>query len=225
MHFDERLKFRKGAVSFLVIWAMWNLIAAAQAQSLTMTEVLSFDIAPQKLETALESFGEQSRLQVLYETSLTDGRRSEGVKGHLTREVALREVLAKTGLDFSYTVESAFTIVPMRMTTVPAPAVANYTQFLGGVQAKVLSVLCKIRETRPGAFRLAFQFSIGHSGQIENPRLLGSTGIDQRDTAIVQALHRVALGALPPSNMPQPITMVLWPGPDDARDECPAGRP
>ncbi|MDQ8727920.1 STN domain-containing protein [Bradyrhizobium sp. LHD-71] len=190
-----------------------------QAQAAVDDAAISFDIPAQPLEAALEAFGERSRLQVLYETALTAGRRSSEVKGIFTRSTALRRLLSGTGLEFNYTGELAFTLVPAR-TTDPTKSIAAFNRFLGSVQASVLAALCQSPETRPGAFRLAMQFWIGSAGRIENPRLLNSTGVNGRDAAITDALKRVAFGQTAPSEMPQPITMVLKAGPADARDEC-----
>lgn len=215
------------------IWIAALLIAAASsyfsgkvlAQNSVPKDELLFDIPPQSLETALEAFGNHSRLQLLYETSMTNGRRSNGVKGKFTRGAALQHLLADTGFNSHYTSDGAFTIVPVRMAIALPPDVAGYGQFLGDVQASLLSGLCRHPETRPGAFRLALQFWIGNSGQIEEPRVLGSTGVGRRDEAIAEALRRISLAQSPPPNMPQPVTMVLWPGPEDARDECGEVRP
>jgi hypothetical protein len=195
-------------------------VRAVQAQSPVDDAKLRFDIAAQSLETALEAFGEGSRLQVLYETGLTAGRRSSEVKGAFTRSAALRKLLSGTGLEFAYTGEKAFTLVPTPIALRLDPNIADYNRFLGGVQAGVLAALCGNPETRPGAFRLAMQFWIGEAGRIEDPRLLSSTGLIERDAAITATLNRVAFGQSPPPAMPQPLTMVLSAGPADARDEC-----
>lgn len=225
----------KGSARFegLPIWIAALVIAAfalvvsaraSQAQEPADNE-LSFDIPAQSLESALEAFAEQSRLEVLYETALTDGRRSSEVKGVFARSAALRQLLSGTGLEFTYTAERAFTLMPVRTATGPSRIMANYDRFLGGVQAGVLAALCQNPETRPGAFRLAMQLWIGHSGRIENARLLNSTGVNRRDAAITETLRRLVFGQSPPSDMPQPVTMVLSAGPADGRDECGSARP
>lgn len=195
--------------------------------SLAQEQRIQFDIPAQPLEAALEAFAEQSRMQVLYETAVTAGRRSSETRGVLTQDRALRRLLSGTGLEFSYTADRAFTLVPVRAAAASALVQGEtaLNPFLGLVQTGVLAVLCRNPETRPGAFRLAMQFWIGNSGRIENPRLLKSTGASRRDAAIAEALVRVVLERSPPSGMPQPITMVLNPGPADARDECMDARP
>jgi hypothetical protein len=195
---------------------------AVLAQASAPPAELPFNIPSQPLEAALEAFGTVSRLQVLYETALTKGRRSTEVKGIYTQERALRRLLSGTGLDFDYTEERAFTLVPVQPRSLAAQAgsVAVFHQYLGAVQAGVMAALCGRAETRPGTFGLAMQFWIGGSGRIENPSLLKSTGAASRDAAIADTLGHIALGAAPPPSMPQPVTIVLRAGPPSGDDEC-----
>jgi hypothetical protein len=232
--YERRPRDGAAGVETLQIWIAALVIAistqiasvhAVQAQAPVDNAELPFDIPAQSLETALESFGERTRLQVLYETALTTGRRSSEVKGAFTRTAALRQLLSGTGLEFTYTGEQAFTLVPITIALRATPNIADYNRFLGGVQAGVLAALCRNPETRPGTFRLAMQFWIGGAGAIEDPRLLSSTGLDRRDAAVIETLKRVAFGQSPPPDMPQPITMVLSARPTDARNECGGVRP
>jgi hypothetical protein len=80
--------------------------------------------------------------------------------------------------------------------------------------------LCRQQETRPGAFRLAVQFSVDGSGKLENLNLLSTTGTASRDAAIVGLLTGLAFDQIPPPGIPQPITMVLRAGLANADDEC-----
>lgn len=188
---------------------------------LATNEPAKFNIAAQSLETAREDFGVTSRMQVLYETSLTDGRRSTEVQGTFSHEAALRRLLSGTGLDFTYTEERAFTLVYARRVS-PRP-IRDFYSFLGGVQTRIISVLCRHSRTRPGAFRIAMQFRIRPDGRIEKPRLLSSTGAARRDGAIAAVLANLAVGSAPPADMPQPVTMILRPGAPNGTDECPSG--
>jgi TonB family protein len=195
---------------------------AVLAQASAPPAELQFNIPSQPLESALEAFGTASRLQVLYETALTKGLRSTEVKGMYTLEVALRRLLLGTGLDFDYTEERAFTLVPAQLRSLAAQArsIASFHQYLGTVQASVMAALCGRAETRPGAFSLAMQFWIGGSGRIEKSSLLKSTGAGSRDAAIADTLAQVAFSAPPPASMPQPVTMVLRAGPPSGDDAC-----
>jgi secretin/TonB-like protein len=186
----------------------------------------AFDIPSQPLELALDAYGAASRLQVLYESALTAGRRSAELKGTYTQQAALQQLLSGTGLDFNVTADRAFTLVlvPTRPPLEQSRPIADYSQFLGGVQTGLIAALCRRPETRPGAYRLALQFWIGGSGQIETPHLLSSTGVASRDAAITGMLERMALGQAPPAGMPQPITMVLRAGARGGDDECAGAR-
>jgi hypothetical protein len=210
-------------ISALVIVASALMTSGhpARAQSDGSGAEFQFDISSQPLESALEAYAATSRLQVLYETAVTAGRNSSEVTGAYTQEAALRQLLSGTGLDFDYTGERAFTVVPARPRSVPSAArVADYNLFLGSVQESVLAALCRRPETRPGAFRASMQFWIAGSGRLENPSLLTSTGTASRDAAIKEALARVAFGLAPPASMPQPITMVLNAAAPGGADEC-----
>lgn len=169
-----------------------------------------FDIPAQPLETALGAFGAASRLQVLYETSMTEGRRSTEVRSLPSHETALRRLLADTGLDFTYTEERAFTLIYARQfLTRP---ISDFYPYLGDVQSRIVALLCRYDETRPGAFRIAMQFRIKPDGRIETPVLLASTGTSRRDAAITDLLTNLSVNAVPPADMPQPVTMVLHSG-------------
>lgn len=180
-----------------------------------------FDIPSQQLDVALDVFSSASGYQVLYETALTADRRSTAVSGSFTEEAALRLLLKGTGLDFAYTAERAFTLVRVEERSRSA---AEFYPFLGRVQSRIMAALCLKSETRPGAFRVALQLWIGPRGRIERPILLSSTGQADRDVAIADALIDLALETSPPAGMPQPVTMVLRPGPPERADECGRGR-
>ena len=72
------------------------------------TQTQSFDIAPQALSSTLLTFAEQSGLEVLFDARIAQGRSSPGARGNLSREQALRQILAGTNLSYrfigSYTV-------------------------------------------------------------------------------------------------------------------------
>lgn len=210
---------RRCSAVFLILIAFAIPGRSALAQQ-PPDPLLQFNIPAQPLETALEVFGSTSRLQVLYETSMTEGRRSTEIKGALSHEAALRLLLSGTGLDFTYTEERAFTLVYARQES--TRPVSDFYPFLGGVQTRIVTVLCHNSETRPGVFRVAMQIRIKPDGRIENPILLGSTGAAQRDDAIRNLLANLAVDSAPPADMPQPITMVLRSGAPNGTDECPA---
>lgn len=184
---------------------------------------VAFDIPAQPLEAALDAYGAASRVQVLYETKLTAGRRSSALAGRYAPEAALRLLLSGSGLDFDYTEDRSVTLVPARAVPPPvrqARSVADFGHFLGGVQAGILAALCRRPELRPGHFRMAMQLRIGPSGAVEHPLLLSSTGNSVRDAAVIDILARLSFTEGPPADMPQPVTLVLSPDPSGGAEDC-----
>src|SRR6185437_6771 len=59
-----------------------------------------FDISPQRLPSAMLRYSEQSGVQVTSPAELLAGRDSPGVKGALSGQRALSQLLAGTGLEF-----------------------------------------------------------------------------------------------------------------------------
>jgi hypothetical protein len=184
---------------------------------------LPFDIPAESLEAALDAYGAASHVQVLYETKLTAGRRSTAVDGNYTPEAALRLLLSGSGLDFAYTEDRSVTLV--LATAVPPPvrkarSVADFDHFLGGVQTGILAAMCRRPEARPGHFRMAMQLRIGPSGAVEHPVLLSSTGNPARDAAIIDIVSHLFFTEGPPTDMPQPVTLVLSPDASGGAEDC-----
>ena len=78
-----------GAAMFAVI----SLSGVAKAE-----DAVEFNIPPQSLETALNTFGVQSRHTVMFKPELAAGKVSAGVANASDPELALNELLAGTGL-------------------------------------------------------------------------------------------------------------------------------
>lgn len=70
---------------------------ASQAEA----QKIQFDIGAQSLPSALRQFGQQSQLQVLYSADEVQGLRSNPVRGQLSVEAALAELLRGTGASYS----------------------------------------------------------------------------------------------------------------------------
>ena len=85
---------------------LWWLVASicfAHAESVPVgDEIRFFAIPPQSLETALISYAEQARLQIIFRTDLLKGRRSPGLNGTYTLDAATMALLAKTGFSMQF---------------------------------------------------------------------------------------------------------------------------
>ncbi|WP_245258241.1 secretin and TonB N-terminal domain-containing protein [Rhodopseudomonas palustris] len=209
-------------------FAMAGAVAAEKAGERENAGSFSFDIAPQPLEAALDVFSSTSNVQVLYETSLTSGRRSAKVQGVFTPEAALQAMLAGSGLTAWHTTQDSFSLVPRQDVAslgdnVPArspPEIARYGRFLGVVQAGLLDTLCRNAQTRPGQYKVALRFTVGSSGEVLLTSLVNSSGDRDRDAQIIAAVGRLTVSEAPPSQLPQPITMVIAPRPPDVTGDC-----
>ncbi|MDT9599196.1 TonB-dependent receptor [Sphingosinicella rhizophila] len=73
-------------------------IAAAPAVAQPATAKRSYDIPSQRLDLALNSFAEQSRLQIMFDPALVRGRRSAALQGSFLPSDGLRKLLAGSGL-------------------------------------------------------------------------------------------------------------------------------
>jgi Outer membrane efflux protein len=151
---------------------------------------VSYDIPLQNLSAALNAFAATSGMQVLYETSLAEGRMSAPINGIFVPESALRVILADTGLAGRRTDVDAITIVPdMRDQGRSTSTVVPDAQFLGALQASIVNALCARKETRPGDYRLALQIWTTPTGTIRRASLLSTTGMALRDAALAEVLH------------------------------------
>lgn len=73
---------------------------SVRAEAQTEATAIELRIAAQPLDQALQEFARQSGMQVIFFASLTDGRQSPGVAGKYAVAVALKELLAGSGLSF-----------------------------------------------------------------------------------------------------------------------------
>jgi outer-membrane receptor for ferric coprogen and ferric-rhodotorulic acid len=89
-----------------------SLMAATQAQAQSAaTAEYSFDIPAQSLTTAVLAFGQQGSVQMSIDAALMEGKTTGGVKGRLSVQQALAQLLAGTGLTYRFTGERTVTIL------------------------------------------------------------------------------------------------------------------
>lgn len=91
-------------------------IAPAAAQSVTI------NVPQGALEPALLALGQQAGLTFAFDSSLTEGRRTNGASGNLGPQAAVAQVLAGTGLSFAFTGPNTVRIIALAGQGVSAPA-------------------------------------------------------------------------------------------------------
>ncbi|MCK9919340.1 STN domain-containing protein [Microbacteriaceae bacterium K1510] len=164
-----------------------------------------FDIPAQTLAVALDAYGDATGLQVFYDGALAQGRRSGAVKGRLSADAALRDLLTGTGLVPRKTNTHSITIVPSRS----VQTADSFTQtYFSAVQTKVSQALCARPETRPGDIDRVLRLWISPSGVVQQARSLGA---DERadEPVFDRALRGLAIGVIPPADLPQPIVLAI----------------
>lgn len=206
------------------------LLASPWASAQNASTEFQFDIPAQSLSSALDAFSEATGILPAYNGNLSQGHLSSEVKGRLPADVALPILLEGTGLIAEFTTTGAFVIIPGTDSTTQSPggiaraylaaqepALQHYS---GIVQATVTAALCERQETRPGEYRLALSFRIGSTGRLLGLRLLGTSGDERRDEAVVDALRGLSLDEPPPPHTAQPFTMIVLPRSSGGSVQC-----
>ena len=181
--------------------ALTNHEAASQTRS-----PIQFAIAAQPLASALDAYGVTSGLELYYDGDLAVGRRSHAVEGRLVPEDALRDLLIGSGLVARATGPSSFIITldpSLRSRN------ASHQSYFAAIQSRVSQVLCAHAETRPGNTDLLLQLWISSAGLVQRAQLLDPPGGEMRESVFAAALRGVPIGAAPPSELPQPVTMAI----------------
>jgi hypothetical protein len=197
--------------------------------------LVTFDLSPQPLSEALEAYSTATGRPVLYDGRLTLGRVSAEVKGTFAPDAALQLLLKSTGLVARYTAQDAFIIAPAPIETARrTPSAIAYAalsgrdirerNYYGLVQASIGTALCSSSQTMPGHYRLALQLWIDRFGNVVHPKLLASTGNEERDRAIIDIVGHASIAQAPPATLSQPFTMVALRGSSSERFDCPSSK-
>ncbi|WP_066123023.1 secretin and TonB N-terminal domain-containing protein [Bordetella ansorpii] len=201
----------------------------ASADAAVMADTLvDFDIPAQPLEDALYQYGDISRQPALFSSSLLAGLTSSPVRGRLTADAALRQLLAGTGLVAEPVVTPHGRTFMLRRPSgraapdpVPSAALDGYP---GLVQARIWQALCDDPRTAPGAYQALFRVRVDGGGRVRDARLLQSSGDAYRDVALLATLGRVSIGAPPPRpELRRPFVMSLQPAAAGVSPCRPAG--
>lgn len=202
--------------ALLAVIGLVVAIAAVIPQGVLATEpLIEFDIPAEPLDTALTAYGAATRMQLLFDADMTEGRRTNGVKGAFTAEAALAQLLAGTGIAARMIGNDGLTLVPeltdgnRRSTSDMSPTVRRFDAYSARVQDALRNALCRQRETLPGSYRVLARVWIGRSGATERAELLTSSGDAKRDAMLATSFRELVVGAAPPSDLPQPVTLLI----------------
>ncbi len=187
---------------------------------------LAFDLPAQPLADALEQFGAQAGLPVIFDAALVQGRRSAPVHGPHAAMHALRLLLEGSGLVAQYARpgrSDAVVVLPQpplpaelpeaTEPALPAAAPGNvmHRRYDGLMQTRVRETFCNHPLLSRGSYRTAVQFHVDVMGRVHGVRLLDSSGDRVRDAAITAGLEGMQLDWAPPPTMAQPVTLLIQP--------------
>jgi hypothetical protein len=193
---------------------------------------IEFHIPAQPLASALQAFGQQTGVQVLYESNSALGLESAAVEGRLPPDAALAQLLKGTDLRVRYVRPDVITLAlpSFEKEAPPASPLATADLSLGTlrvrnagegddqarmrdynevVQNDIQSALRRNARTRSGSYRAVLDLWVDPSRTIRRTELSQSTGDSARDTAVMDALQGIVISRPAPANTPQPVRIVI----------------
>jgi hypothetical protein len=194
--------------------AQTRIVPAAGEQQEHNAVPITFDIPPQPLDVALKQFSAVAGIELFYETSVVQGRRSSAVSGRLPAAVALRLLLRETGLTSTSFDRGTITILPPTEGDLAGldrakAKVVEFAPYLARMQRSMDRALCGEPSVGDDPEDLLVRLWIAPSGKVSRAELIWTTGSNQRDRTYIAAIGTVAIGAPPPAAMPQPVNMMI----------------
>lgn len=184
--------------------------AAGMDRAPCVEDTFDFDIGPQALDGAIQAFGATTGQSVIYDSSLTTGVASAGVRGRFDAAEALARILQDSGLRIRQVGQGALVLTRDAAVEAPAPA-RDPAWYYGAIQQRLGEAFCRRPELAEGRHRLAVQLWFAADGRTSRSRLLESTGDADVDAAVQEAMNGLALGVPVPARMEQPFTLLVLP--------------
>ncbi|MGJ7524745.1 secretin and TonB N-terminal domain-containing protein [Variovorax sp. GB1P17] len=189
---------------------------------------VSFDIPAQPLASALQAFAQASGQSVFFDGQLASGLESMPVRGELAPRDALHQMLAGTRLVARYADDTSFTLVETDAPVQPpvaAPAAPSAIEPAADGNARIVQqalerTLCRWPRVQPGGYRALVQLWVGPAGHVRRARVLGSSGVAQRDAALEAAMSTLVLSPPKDGTPDEPLTILLLPRTGRSTDVC-----
>lgn len=201
-----------------------NFVAFSKADNAKSTRTYAFTIAPQPLLTALDEYNQITGTQIFYDSRLSSGVLSPGVKGQLSADDALKQLLDGTNLAairssngtvslFLHDADNTPTSMPpihgptLKLNTlhIDATAAGDHRYYATTVAVAIKNALYRDRQTRQGRYFIALNVWLAKTGEVRDFEFVSFTGDDDINSAITRNLRRIAIGTAPPSDLEQPV--------------------
>jgi hypothetical protein len=197
--------------------------AALPASDSAAVRPMDFNIPAQPLGSALVAFGATAGLDLYYNAAFAEGRRSVAVIGKLTPAFALQRLLQGSGLVPRMTGSASVILVPSPheaiVTNVPAaPAGGRYESYFATIQARINDALCRDGAAGQDSSETFLRLWLAASGVIDQVEVLGAAASKRENRFLANFVQGLMIGA-PPPDMPQPVTLVVFP-PSSLRQDC-----
>lgn len=173
-----------------------------------------FNIPAEPLADALVAYGAATGAEVYYDGAMAVGRRSSALQGSFTPAEGLEILLDGTDYRPRRTSADTFTLMPARPTKLASRVsevrLRQHEDYFAALQAAIREALC---DTDAGSGKqIIFSFRVAGSGEIYRTRILDTDdSASAGSAAIVQRINKVNIGSPPPADVPQPITMAVYP--------------
>jgi hypothetical protein len=188
---------------------------------------MEFDIHPQPLQGALEQFSAATGQSGISDAavSMSISKPSNGARGTMAPDEALRRLTQGTGLSARYVSGGTFVVVPDPQPIAPSPAVDGNEapqarmRYYAQVQSGIRDAFCRNPVALPPEGRLAFSLWLDSAGNVKEVNLLDGTGSAAGDVRLAGGMRGMHIAGPAPAGIRQPITMVIRPG-VDAKGLC-----
>lgn len=237
---EVAVKSRRGAhlavLAAILLASVLALVFAAHAaegDSGSTAQPVTFDIPAQPLVTALHAFGRRAGVQVLYDSRSAAGRQSVAVQGSLTPDEALKRLLGNTDLEIRHARSDSITLIspaPPERDLPPPDALTDadlslgvlrvranvrpndrdrFAEYSETVRSEIQRALLKNPHSATGNYRAVLDLWIDPARTIRKAALLQPTGDAVRDSAITSTLQGLIISRATPADAPQPIRAVV----------------
>ncbi len=189
----------------------------AQESPVAMRE-LAFDIAPGPLDQTLAAFSRLTGIQMLYDSSLVAGLRSEGIRGRFTLGVALSRLLQGTRLRARFLAGGAIVITrsetpEMVLDTVTAQAPpmiggdpdARWMPYVARVRSEIEAAIRADPDLGSGAYRIDLSIWLRPDGGVVRSKVVGTSGDPARDAKFQSVIQTLRISERPPPDLPEPM--------------------